>query len=77
MLRDQTGSHDLLPELKQPDLLIRTGGERRLSNFMLWDLAYSELHFCDALWPNFDVEDFADALRDYCKRQRSYGRRPK
>ena len=56
-----------------PDLIIRTAGERRLSNFLLWQAAYSELHFCPALWPDFDEGDFEDALADYRSRTRKYG----
>ncbi|XP_047311937.1 cis-prenyltransferase 4, chloroplastic-like [Impatiens glandulifera] len=58
-----------------PDLLIRTSGELRLSNFFLWQLAYSELFFSDALWPDFGEEDFLKALRSYQHRQRRYGER--
>jgi undecaprenyl diphosphate synthase len=57
-----------------PDLFIRTGGERRISNFLLWDLAYTELWFTDALWPDFDAACFAEALADFAGRQRRYGR---
>lgn len=59
-----------------PDLLIRTGGEQRISNFLLWQLAYTELYFCDTLWPDFEAEDFAAALRWYAGRERRYGRVP-
>jgi undecaprenyl diphosphate synthase len=55
------------------DLLIRTGGERRLSNFMLWELAYAELHFTDCLWPDFNEHCFRCALDDYAGRQRRFG----
>ncbi len=57
-----------------PDLFIRTGGERRISNFLLWDLAYTELWFTDTLWPDFDATCFATALADFGGRQRRYGR---
>jgi undecaprenyl diphosphate synthase len=57
-----------------PDLFIRTGGERRISNFLLWDLAYTELWFTDTLWPDFDAGCFAAALADFGGRQRRYGR---
>jgi undecaprenyl diphosphate synthase len=57
-----------------PDLFIRTGGERRISNFLLWDLAYTELWFTDALWPDFDAACFGTALADFGGRQRRYGR---
>ena len=56
-----------------PDLLIRTGGERRVSNFLLWQLAYSELHFTDALWPDFDAAELDRALAWYATRQRRFG----
>ena len=56
-----------------PDLLIRTGGEQRISNFLLWNLAYAELYFCDTLWPDFGERDFKDALEFYAFRQRRYG----
>jgi len=55
------------------DLLIRTGGERRLSNFMLWELAYAELYFTDCLWPDFNEHCFRCALDDYAGRQRRFG----
>jgi undecaprenyl diphosphate synthase len=55
------------------DLLIRTGGEKRLSDFMLWELAYAELHFTDCLWPDFDPERLMMALRDFHNRQRRFG----
>ena len=57
-----------------PDLFIRTGGERRISNFLLWDLAYTELWFTDTLWPDFDADSFSAALADFAGRQRRYGR---
>lgn len=56
-----------------PDLLIRTGGEQRISNFLLWGLAYAELFFCDTLWPDFGDEDFDAALDYFAQRQRRYG----
>ena len=55
------------------DLLIRTGGEKRISNFLLWQLAYSELHFTDTLWPDFNERSFMDALLFYQSRNRRYG----
>jgi undecaprenyl diphosphate synthase len=58
----------------EPDLFIRTGGERRISNFMLWDLAYTELWFTDALWPDFDDSALDAALADFAGRQRRFGR---
>jgi undecaprenyl diphosphate synthase len=59
-----------------PDLFIRTGGERRISNFMLWDLAYTELWFTDTLWPDFDAAAFDSALADFAGRQRRFGLTP-
>jgi len=55
------------------DLLIRTGNERRLSDFLLWECAYAELHFADCLWPDFDEVRFHQALRDFAGRQRRFG----
>jgi undecaprenyl diphosphate synthase len=60
--------------LPNPDLLIRTGGEKRLSNFLLWDLAYTELYFTDCFWPDFDKHEFEVALGDYRSRERRFGR---
>ena len=59
--------------IPDPDLLIRTGGEQRISNFLLWNLAYAELFFCDTLWPDFGDGQFDEALAFYAKRQRRYG----
>ncbi len=59
--------------MPDPDLLIRTSGELRLSNFMLWQLAYSEFYFTDVLWPDFDVDEFDKALETFTKRDRRYG----
>ena len=56
-----------------PDLLIRTSGEFRISNFLLWQLAYAEIHITDVLWPDFDQAALAAALRDFQQRQRRYG----
>jgi undecaprenyl diphosphate synthase len=63
------------PDMHDPDLLIRTSGERRLSNYLLWQCAYSELHFTDVLWPDFSRDDLEVALEDYAGRQRRFGRR--
>ena len=60
--------------LPEPDLLIRTGGEQRLSNFLLWQAAYSEFYFTDTLWPDFSEGDFTAALNDFSNRERRYGR---
>jgi len=59
--------------LPEPDLLIRTGGEQRLSNFLLWQSAYTEFYFTPTLWPDFDTKHFTEALQDYAKRERRYG----
>jgi undecaprenyl diphosphate synthase len=61
------------PAVPDPDLVIRTGGERRLSNFMLWESAYAELYFSAKLWPDWDRQDLVDALVDYCGRSRRFG----
>ena len=60
--------------LPDPDLFIRTGGEKRLSNFLLWQAAYSELYFTDTLWPDFDAAAFQEALTSYAGRQRRFGK---
>lgn len=60
--------------IPDPDLLIRTSGELRISNFLLWQLAYSELYFSDKLWPDFTVEDFYQAIVDYQHRERRFGK---
>ena len=56
-----------------PDLFIRTGGEQRISNFLLWQLAYTELYFCDILWPEFNADELEKAFQSYRLRQRRYG----
>ena len=63
------------PELPDPDLLIRTSGELRISNFLLWQLAYSELVFTDRLWPDFGRRELEDALAAYARRRRRFGGR--
>ena len=64
--------HVALPA-PEVDLLIRTGGEQRLSDFMLWECAYAELHFVDCLWPDFDERAFDEALQEYARRDRRFG----
>jgi undecaprenyl diphosphate synthase len=66
-------NHSALPT-QDVDLLIRTGGEKRLSDFLLWECAYAELYFTDCLWPDFDESGLNQALRDYAGRQRRFGR---
>ena len=60
--------------MPDPDLLIRTGGELRISNYLLWQIAYSELYFCDTYWPDFMEEDLHKAIADYQSRQRRFGK---
>ena len=60
--------------MPDPDLLIRTGGELRISNYLLWQIAYSELYFCDTYWPDFMEEDLYKAIADYQNRQRRFGK---
>jgi undecaprenyl diphosphate synthase len=62
------------PDIPDPDLIIRTGGETRLSNFLLWQAAYSELYFTDVLWPDFDRAEIDKALATYMSRERRFGR---
>ena len=61
------------PDIPDPDLIIRTGGEYRLSNFLLWETAYSELYFSEALWPDFSTNDLESALSDFARRERRFG----
>ncbi|RDH85260.1 MAG: isoprenyl transferase [endosymbiont of Galathealinum brachiosum] len=63
-----------LKQLPEPDLFIRTGGEMRISNFLIWQLAYTELYFTDVLWPDFKSEEFSAALNWYAGRQRRFGK---
>jgi len=65
--------HLMLAHLPEPDLFIRTGGVQRLSNFMLWELAYTELFFTPILWPDFDAKALEAALKDYASRERRFG----
>ena len=62
-----------LPDMPDPDILIRTAGEKRLSNFLLYQLSYTELMFIDPLWPDFGEDDFYNVLKDYKNRIRKYG----
>ena len=66
-------AHLYLPDMPDPDLMIRTSGEYRISNFLLWELAYSEIVFTDVLWPDFRREHLVDAIREYQARERRFG----
>ncbi len=66
--------HTCISDLPEPDLFIRTGGEQRISNYLLWQLAYTELYYTETLWPEFDDEDFDVALASFASRQRRFGR---
>ena len=77
--RDGWLEADLEPYLSmsfapEPDLFIRTGGEERISNFLLWQLAYTELYFTPTLWPDFDTAEFDKAIASYQQRERRFGR---
>ncbi len=69
-------AHLALAGLPDPDLLIRTGGEQRISNFLLWNLAYTELYFCDTLWPDFGPRELDAAIEHFSRRQRRFGLTP-
>ena len=71
---DDLRSRLCLGDLPEPDLFIRTGGEQRISNFLLWQLAYTELYFTDTLWPDFDATALELALQSYRRRERRFGR---
>lgn len=71
---DMLHKHTALADLPELDLLIRTGGEVRISNFLLWQASYSELYFTDCLWPDFDGEQLQLATEDFYQRQRRYGK---
>jgi undecaprenyl diphosphate synthase len=62
------------PEIPDPDLLIRTGGEKRISNFLIYQMAYTELYFTETLWPDFDKKELQKAIDDFAKRKRRFGR---
>ena len=86
MMRDGLAPEEILPstidkylqtaDLPDPELMIRTSGEHRISNFMLWQLAYAEFHFTSVLWPDFRKENFFDAIRDFQHRERRFGGLP-
>lgn len=60
--------------MPDPDLLIRTGGEYRISNYLLWQCAYTEFYFCDTYWPDFDEQELRKAISDYQARERRFGK---
>ncbi len=74
LTHDFFAQHLYTKDLPDPDIILRTGGEYRLSNFLLWQSAYSELMFMDVLWPDFSAEHFTEALSLFARRQRRYGR---
>ncbi len=71
---DSLGAAMAMGEVSDPDLLIRTGGEQRISNFLLWQAAYSELYFCETLWPDFDDAALDMAFSDFARRERRFGK---
>lgn len=71
---DQFSRNLCSPDVAEPDLFIRTGGEQRISNFLLWQCAYTELYFTDLLWPDFNRKALEEALHDFARRQRRFGR---
>ncbi|MDG1850730.1 MAG: polyprenyl diphosphate synthase, partial [Gammaproteobacteria bacterium] len=71
---DVVGAHMALADLPMPDLCIRTGGEQRISNFLLWQFAYTELYFTETYWPDFDEKEFEKALEGFAGRQRRFGK---
>ena len=73
--KDIFGSHTTLAQYPKVDLLIRTSGEVRISNFLLWDIAYSELYFCDTFWPDFDANELDLAINSFFSRDRRFGER--
>jgi len=66
-------AHLAFPDVRDPDLFIRTGGEQRLSNFLLWQSAYTELYFSELMWPDFGADAYARALAEYARRERRFG----
>lgn len=73
MTEESLRSYLYLPDVPDPDLLIRTSGEKRISNFLLWQIAYTELYFTDTLWPDFGEDDLDAAIAEYNKRERRFG----
>ena len=73
---DSLGAEMQMGQVPEPDLIIRTGGEQRISNFLLWQAAYSELYFCDTLWPEFDEQALDLAIAAFSQRERRFGKTP-
>jgi undecaprenyl diphosphate synthase len=71
--QDLVSNHLWTAEIPDPDLVIRTSGEKRISNFFLWQAAYAELVFVDTLWPDFSMADLEHAIREFRRRDRRYG----
>ena len=74
---EEFNNHLYTRDMPDPDLLIRTGGEKRISNFLLWQIAYAELYFTDVYWPDFSEKDFEMAILEYQKRERRFGKTSK
>ncbi len=70
---DTVAAHLYLPDIPDPDFLIRTSGELRISNFLLWQASYAEFYFTETLWPDFREEQFAEAMKEYAHRKRRFG----
>lgn len=75
VIADHLSSRYLPSDIREPDLLIRTSGEQRLSNFLLWEMAYTELYFTELMWPEFGEAELRRALHTYAKRSRRFGHR--
>jgi undecaprenyl diphosphate synthase len=71
---DALAPHLALADLPEPDLMIRTGGEQRISNFLIWQMAYAEFYFTERLWPDFNEADLEQAMASYQKRERRFGK---
>lgn len=71
----QLAAHLYAPDMPDPDIVVRTSGERRISNFLLWQLAYAELVFVDTLWPDFGADELGEAVAEYTRRRRRFGGR--
>ena len=74
LTHEKLSAYMYIPEIPDPELIIRTGGDKRISNFLLWQSAYSEFYFTDTLWPDFSEDEFAAALEQFSKTQRRFGK---